>query len=69
MECVVRGAAPCAELWVSSSVEGGDNPRMGDGLRSPSFTIAVPGNMSEWEDPNEEEFHDEEKVGSKRPRG
>ena len=42
---------------------------MGDGLRVPSFTIVVPGNMSEWEDPNEEEFHDEEKVGSRRPRG
>ena len=25
--------------------------------------------MSEWEDQNEEEFHDEEKVGLKRPRG
>ena len=67
MECIVRGAAPCAEVWVSSSVEGGNNPRMGDGLRVPSFTIAVPGNMSEWEDPNEEDFHDEGKVGSKRP--
>ena len=42
---------------------------MGDGLRVPSFTIAVPGNMSEWEDPNEQEFPDEEKVGWKRPRG
>ena len=69
MECVVRGAAPCAELWVSLSVEGGNNPRMGDGLRVPSVAIAVPGNMSQWEDQNEEEFHDEEKVGSKRPRG
>ena len=69
MECVVRGAAPCVELWVGSSIEGENNPRMADGLRVPSFTIAVPGNMSEWEDPNEEEFHDEEKVGSKRPRG
>ena len=36
---------------------------MGDGLRVPSFAIAGPGNMSEWEDQNEEEFHDEEKVG------
>ena len=65
----MRGAAPCAELWVSSYVEGENNPRMGDGLRVPSFAVAGPGNMSEWEDQNEGEFRDEEKVGSKRPRG
>ena len=65
----MRGAAPYAELWVSSYVEGGYNPRMGDGLCVPSFPLAGPGNMSEWEDQNEQEFHDEEKVGSKRPRG
>ena len=70
MGCVVRGAASCAKLWVSSSVAGGgNNPRMGDGLRVPSFTVAGPGNMSEWGDQHEEEFHDAEKVGSKRPRG
>ena len=42
---------------------------MGDGLRVPSFAVAGPGNMSEWGDQHEEEFHDAEKVGSKRPRG
>ena len=34
-----------------------------------SFTTANPGNMSEWQDQDEDEPHDEEKVGSKRPRG
>ena len=66
MGCVVREAAPCAELWVSSSVAGGNNPRMGDGLRVPSSAVAGPGNMSEWGDQHAEEFHDAEKVGSKR---
>ena len=42
---------------------------MGDGLRVPSFCVAGPGNMSEWGDQHEEEFHDAEKVGLKRPRG
>ena len=42
---------------------------MGNGLRVPSFFIAGPGNMSEWGDQHEEEFHDPEKVGSKRPQG
>ena len=43
---------------------------MGDGLRVPSFAIAGPGNMSEWEDQNEEEFHDElaQKARTLRPR-
>ena len=42
---------------------------MGDGLRVPSFTVAGPGNMSAWGDQYEKDFHDAEKVGSKRPPG
>ena len=42
---------------------------MGDGLRVPSFTVAGPDNMSEWDDQHEEDFHDAGKVGSKRPQG
>ena len=42
---------------------------MSDGLRVLSFAVAGPGNMSEWGDRHEEEFHDAEKLGSKRPRG
>ena len=71
MGCVVRGTAPCAELWVSSTVAGGGGTILAwaIGLRVPSFTVAGPDNMSEWGDQHEAEFHDAGKVGSKRPRG
>ena len=42
---------------------------MGDGLRVPPSSVAGPRNTSEWGDQRQEEFHDAEQVGSKRPRG
>ena len=69
MGCVVWGAALCAELWVSSSVAEGETIlAWAMAYVSPPF-CSKPGNMSEWGDQHEEEFHDAEKVGSKRPRG
>ena len=59
----------CRALGQFVCSKGGNNPCMGDGLRAPSFAVASPGNMSQWGDQHEEEFHDAEKVGSKRPRG
>ena len=57
------------DLFDCSRGGGGNTPRMSDGLRAPSFAVAGPDNMFEWSDPHGEESHDEERVGSKRPRG
>ena len=59
----------CRALDQFGYSRGGNNPRMGDGSRVPSFAVAGPDNKSEWGDQHEEEFHDVGKVGSKRPGG